>query len=77
MDRQTLLAEVKQGPINDFMKDGTWHDIPPVEFCPSVEYCLVDQIAARVLYRDDAGVWLTRVLTLVCMCRIEHLLAQA
>lgn len=60
MDRQTLLAEVKQGPIRVFMNDGTWHDIP------SVGFCLVDQIAARVLYRDDAGVWRTKVLSLVC-----------
>lgn len=71
MDRQTLLEEVKQGPIRVFMNDGSYHDIP------SVEHCLVDQIAARVLYRDDSGIWRTKVLALVCMSRIEHLVAQA
>ena len=71
MDRQTLLDEVRLGPIRVFMNDGTWHDIP------SIEHCLVDQIAARVLYQDEAGVWRTKVLALVCMSRIEHLVAQA
>jgi len=51
MDRQTLIEEAKQGAIRVFMNDGTWHDIP------SLEGCVVDQIAARVLYRDDAGTW--------------------
>jgi hypothetical protein len=37
----------------------------------------VDQIAARVLYRDEAGIWRSKVLSLVCMSRIEHLVAQA
>jgi hypothetical protein len=45
MDRQSLIDGAKQGPIRVFRNDGTWHDIP------SVEFCLVDQIAARVLYR--------------------------
>ncbi len=71
MDRQTLIEEAKQGAIRVFMNDGTWHDIP------SLEGCLVDQIAARVLYRDDAGTWRTKVLSLACMSRIEHLVAEA
>lgn len=71
MDRQTLMDEVRQGPVRVFMNDGTHHDIP------SIEYCLVDQVAARILYRDEAGTWRTKVLSLVCMSRIEHLVANA
>lgn len=65
MDRQTILDKVRRGPVRVFMNDGTWHDIP------SIEYCLVDQIAARVLYRDDAGTWRTKALSLDCMSRLE------
>ena len=71
MDRDRLLEELRIGPVRVFMNDGSSFLIP------SRAVALVDQIAASVLYRDDAGIWRTRVLSLVCMTRIERLTPES
>ena len=71
MDRDTLLEEIRTGPVRVHMNDGTSFLIP------SREVALVDQIAASVLYKDDAGIWKTHVLSLVCMTRIERMTPES
>ncbi|MEZ6090377.1 MAG: hypothetical protein R3C05_20600 [Pirellulaceae bacterium] len=66
MDRETVLSELRTGPIRIVMNDGTSHDVD------SSEMALVDDIAARVMFRDDKGKYRTKVLALVCMVSIEQ-----
>jgi hypothetical protein len=37
---------------------------------PSSEFCLVDDIAAHILYRRDDGSYHTKIASLVCMATI-------
>ena len=71
MDRDRLLGEIRTGPVRVHMNDGTSFLIP------SREVALVDQIAASVLYKADAGIWRTHVLSLVCMTRIERMTPES
>jgi len=70
VDRETLLNAVRGGPVAVSMDDGQRIVIP------STEFCLVDDIAAHVLYRDDAGAWKTKIASLVYMTAITPLESQ-
>jgi hypothetical protein len=64
MDRETLMGAVRLGPVEVSMNDGQKLTIPGVEFC------IVDDIAAHILYRDEDGSWKTKIASLVCMSTI-------
>ena len=67
MDRETLTNAIKGGPVRVTMNDGSKYEIP------SLEVCLVSEISAYVLYRDENEKWRTHILSLVGMTRIEEL----
>ena len=64
MDRETLMNTVRQGPVEVSMNDGQKLTIPGVEFC------VVDDIAAHILYRAEDGSLKTKIAALVCMTTI-------
>jgi len=64
MDRETLLQAVREGPVEVSMNDGQKLIIPGAEFC------VVDDIAAHVLYRAEDGSWKTKIASLVCMATV-------
>lgn len=55
------MEAVRQGPIEVSMNDGQKLTIPGIEFC------IVDDIAAHILYRAEDGSWKTKIAALVCM----------
>jgi hypothetical protein len=67
MDRSTILEALKRGPVKVHMKDGSSFIIP------SLEFAVVSDIAAHVLFRDSDGKFRTHILGLVCMARIEEI----
>ncbi len=67
MDRDTLMEAIRQGPIEVSMNDGQKLIIRGVEFC------VVDDIAAHILYRAEDGSWKTKIAALVCMATIAPL----
>ena len=68
MDRKTLLEAIRRGPVRVGMNDGSSYMIP------SIEFCLVSDIAANVLLKDaEDGKLRAKVLALVCMVSIEEL----
>jgi hypothetical protein len=67
MERTTLLEALKRGPVKVYMNDGSAFVIP------SLEFAVVSDIAAHVLFRDTDGKFRTHILGLVCMGRIEEL----
>ena len=67
MDRDALMAAIRQGPIEVSMNDGQKLAILGVEFC------VVDDIAAHILYRAEDGSWKTKMAALVCMATIAPL----
>ncbi len=67
MDRETLMNAVRQGPVEVAMNDGQKITIPGIEFC------LVDDIAAHILYRREDGSFHTKIASLVCMATITPL----
>lgn len=69
MDRETLLAAIREGPVVISMNDGSRYEIP------SAEFATVSDIAAAVLVRDPDGKLRHRLLSLVCMCSVEPLTA--
>ena len=70
MDRETLMNAVRVGPVEVSMNDGQKLVIPGPEFC------VVDDIAAHVLYRAEDGSWKTMIAALVCMATITPLESQ-
>ena len=64
MDRETLMAAVRQGPVEVSMNDSQKLMIPGIEFC------VVDDIAAHVLYRAEDGSFKTKISALVCMTTV-------
>jgi hypothetical protein len=70
MDRETLLDAIKQGPVRVHMNDGRSFEIP------SMEFAIVDSIAAHVLIKEPDGKYRARILSLVCMTEIEKLSSQ-
>jgi len=64
VDRDTLMNAVREGPVEVSLNDGQKLAIPGVEFC------VVDDVAAHVLYRADDGSWKTKIAALVCMTTI-------
>ncbi|MEQ1828733.1 MAG: hypothetical protein ABL921_22410 [Pirellula sp.] len=71
MDRTTLVDAIKSGPIRVRMNDGSEYIIL------SPEFCVVSEIAAHTLYKDDEGKLRPRTLALVCMVSIEPLESPA
>jgi len=67
MDRDTLMEAIRQGPIEVSMNDGQKLAIQGVEFC------VVDDTAAHILYRAEDGSWKTKIAALVCMATIAPL----
>ncbi len=67
MDRTTLTEAIKRGPVKVHMNDGSSFLIP------SIEFAVVSDISAHVLYRDEDGKYRAHILALVCMTRIEEL----
>ena len=67
MDRETLTKALKSGPVQVTMNDGSKYVIP------SLEFALVSDISAHVLYKADDGKMKVHILALVCMVRIEEL----
>ncbi len=68
MDRKTLLEAVRRGPVRVGMNDGTSYVIPTIEFC------LISDIAAYVLVKDqEDGKLRAKHLALVCMVSIDEL----
>ena len=68
MDRKTLLDAIRHGPVRVGMNDGSSYLIPTIEFC------LVTDIAAYVLVKDpDDGKLRAKLLALVCMVSIDEL----
>ena len=61
MDRESLMDAVRNGPVEITMNDGQKLVIPGIEFC------VVDDIAAHILYRADDGSYKTKIAALVCM----------
>ncbi|MCA9262767.1 MAG: hypothetical protein KDA60_02920 [Planctomycetales bacterium] len=64
MDRDTLMDAVRLGPVEISMKDGQKIVVPGSEFC------VVDDIAAHILYRAEDGSMKTKTAALVCMATI-------
>lgn len=68
MDRKTLLEAVRRGPVRVGMNDGSSYVIPTIEFC------LISDIAAYVLIKDqEDGKLRAKHLALVCMVSIDEL----
>ena len=68
MDRKTLLEAVRRGPVRVGINDGSSYVIPTIEFC------LISDIAAYVLIKDqEDGKLRAKHLALVCMVSIEEL----
>lgn len=67
MDREELLALLRQGPHRIRMNDGHHYDVA------SLEMAVVSDIAAYVLRRSDDGKLRTVVLPLVTMTAVEPL----
>lgn len=64
MDRETLMDAVQRGPVEISMNDGQKITIPGIEFC------VVDDVAAHILYRAEDGSWKTRIAAMDCMTTI-------
>lgn len=64
MDRDTLMDALRLGPVEVSMNDGQKITIPGIEFC------VVDDIAAHILYRTEDGSLRTKIAALVCMATI-------
>lgn len=71
MDRETLMEAIRQGPIEIAMNDGQ------KILVPSSEFCVVDDIAAHILYRAEDGSMRTKIAALVCMTTITPTASQA
>ena len=71
MDRQTLLDALRDGGVEIALNDGDRVKIP------SREFCVVDDSAAHVLYRDAAGKYRTKIVSLVCMTSISPIQGAA
>jgi hypothetical protein len=69
VDRETLLAAIREGPIVVHMNDGSRYEIA------SAEFATVSDIAAAVLVKDADGKLRHRLLSLVCMFSVEPLAA--
>lgn len=67
MDRETLMTAIRKGPVEIAMNDGKKIIVPNLEFC------VVDDIAAHVLYRADDGKWRTQIASLVCITTVSQL----
>ena len=65
MDRQTVMDAVRLGPVEISMNDGQKLVVPGSEFC------VVDDIAAHILYRDEDGSMKTKIAALVCMTTVK------
>jgi hypothetical protein len=70
MDRDTLMDAVRLGPVEISLNDGQKIIVP------SSEFCVVDDIAARVLYWADDGSMKTKIAALVCMTTITPVDSQ-
>ena len=64
MDRETVMEAIRRGPIEITMNDGQKIIVPNSEFC------VVDDIAAHILYRAEDGSMKTKIAALVCMTSI-------
>lgn len=64
MDRETLMDAVRRGPVEVAINDGQKLTIQGMEFC------VVDDVAAHVLYRSEDSSWTTRIAALLCMTTI-------
>ena len=64
MDRDTLMDAVRLGPVEISMNDGQKIIVP------SSEFCVVDDIAAHILYRSEDGTLKTKIASLVCMATV-------
>ena len=71
MDRESLLAAIDLGPVRVYMNDGHSYEIE------DHKSCLIDYIRAYVLYRDSDGKLRAQCLALVCMTRVEPIVAAA
>jgi len=65
MGREELLALVRQGPVRVQMNDGSVYEVP------SSESCVVGDLHATVLVRDDEERLRNITLARVCMCSAE------
>ena len=67
MDREELMTLIRKGPVRILMNDGESYDVPNVEFA------VVSDIAASVLYLGADGKMRTMHLPLVTMSGVEEI----
>ncbi len=70
MDREELMALIREGPVRILMNDGESYTVPGAEFA------IVSDIAASVLYRAKDGKMRTMYLPLVTMSGVQPISAE-
>jgi hypothetical protein len=71
VDRETLIRAIDDGPVRVYMNDGQSFEIA------DHKSCMVDDMKAYVLFRAEDGKLRSHWLSLVCMTRIEPIVATA